>query len=89
MMGGEKCSPSCEKIRVRTCCGVNSRNLPRSLVAVGEVERVERETLLVRAICVQAGGCGRANGIHGILLRGTRKLGGDDSGQVGSGQYIP
>ena len=89
VMGGEKCSPSCEEIRVRTCCGVNSRNLPGSLAAVGEVERVEKETLLVRSNFVQAGGCGRADGKHGILLLGTRKPGDDDSGQVGSGQNLP
>ena len=37
-----------EGIRDRTCCGIDSRKIPRSLAAVGEVKRFEREKLLVR-----------------------------------------
>lgn len=49
---------------------------------------MERETLLVGGNCVQAGGCGRAGEVHRILLSGTKELGDDDSGRMGSDQLL-
>lgn len=58
-------------------------------MVLGEVERVEREMLLVGDILIRAGGRGRAGGVHGMLLNGTREPRDDDSGQVGNGQPLP
>ena len=52
---------------------------------MSELERVEREELFVRGIGV--GGRGRLGGVHDVLLSGTKELGDDDSGHIGSGEF--
>ena len=78
-----------QKTRQRTCCGIDSRSLPRSLAAVGEVVRVEREKLLAGGDGTRARGSGRTGGVHGILLRSPREPGVDGSGETGGSQFLP
>lgn len=69
--GTEKCPQSFGGIHIRSYCVVNSRNLPRSLAAVGEVEK---DTLLIKDNGVRAGGGERAGGVHDVLLRARKFL---------------
>ena len=87
-IGGGVSSAILQGVRVSTLCDVNSRNVLRSLRAVGDVERVERETLLLRGNGIRAGSFGQAGGVHGVLLRGLREPGDDDNGQIGSRQFL-
>lgn len=57
------------------CFGVDSKDLPRSLVALGELERMEGQELLVSGNDASDGSRGRVGRVHGVVLSDTRKPG--------------
>lgn len=71
---------------------IHSRNLPRSLECLCEVERVERvekEELLVGGNRILVESRGRVGGVRAILMSATGESGNHDSGRVGNGQFLP
>lgn len=65
------------------------KEFTKGLGSFGEVDRVEREKLLVAGDHVQTGGGGRVGGVHSVLLRSARDSGEYDSGKSGSRQFLP
>lgn len=68
---------------------VHLRNLPRSLECLCEVERVEKEELLVGGNRILVESRGRVGGVRAILMSATGESGNHDSGRVGNGQFLP
>lgn len=54
-----------------------------------DVERVEREELLIRGDVIRVGSGELVSNVHGVLLHDTREPRDDSSEQVGSAPLLP